>query len=169
MAQKTRSRKAPKASRPYAPGYGIKGPKEGSGLLPWSWAVERLRKGHNYWIATTRPDGRPHAMPVWGLWLDDAIYFSTGRQSRKAQNLAANPNCVVCPEGARQAVVVEGRAAEVKDSATLKRFAAAYQKKYHWDMSDFKEPVFVVRPRVVFGMKERDFFGSATRWAFEKP
>jgi hypothetical protein len=58
--------KGPKASRPYMPGYGILDAKSGSGLLPWSVAVERLTEARNYWIATTRPDGRPHAMPVWG-------------------------------------------------------------------------------------------------------
>ena len=51
----------PKASRPYMPGYGILDAQSGKGLLPWSWAVERLSDGHNYWVETTRPDGRPHA------------------------------------------------------------------------------------------------------------
>ena len=74
------------------PGYGISDSAEG--ILPWSWAAERLSQAHNYFVATARPDGRPHVMPVWGLWLDDAFYFSTGASSRKARNLAANPRCV---------------------------------------------------------------------------
>ena len=82
------------------PGYGILDANGGRGLLPWAWAVERLTRARNYWIATTCPDGLPHCVPVWGVWLDDdnAFYFSSGTQSRKARNLAANPNCVVCPE-----------------------------------------------------------------------
>ena len=33
------------------PGYGISGPTEGSGLLHWSWATERLTAARNYWPA----------------------------------------------------------------------------------------------------------------------
>jgi len=67
----------PTPSKPLIPAsYGI--PLDGSGAekLPWSWAVERLSAAHNYWICTTRPDGRPHAVPVWGVWLDDAVWLA---------------------------------------------------------------------------------------------
>ena len=94
------------------PGYGI--PKTKKGLLPWKWAEQRLRKSHNYWITTVKPDGSPHVMVVWGLWLDGAFLFSTGSQSRKARNLAQNPRCVVCTEAAEEAVIVEG-IAEIVD------------------------------------------------------
>ena len=55
----------PTASRPYMPGYGL--PDAKKGLLPWAWAEQRLKKSHNYWITTVRPDGSPHTMVVWGL------------------------------------------------------------------------------------------------------
>ena len=103
------------------PDYGISGADEGEGLLPWEWAAERLSVSHNYMVATTRPDGRPHVMPVWGVWLDDAFYFSTGRQSRKARNLGANPHCVVSTDRAEEAVILEGLAEEVAEGASLCR------------------------------------------------
>ncbi len=103
---KARKNAAPKPSRPHMPGYGM--PESKKGLLPWKWAEQRLRKSHNYWITTVKPDGSPHTMVVWGLWMDGAFLFSTGRQSRKARNLAKNPRCVVCTEQAEEAVVVEG-------------------------------------------------------------
>jgi hypothetical protein len=56
----------PRASRPNMPGYGILGPTQGSGLLPWSWAEQRLLAARNYWVASCWPDGRPHVMPVVG-------------------------------------------------------------------------------------------------------
>ncbi len=146
------------------PGYGL--PKGEKGLLPWSWAEQRLKKSHNYWIATSRSDGSPHAMIVWGLWLDGRFYFSTGSRSRKARNLARNPKCVVGTEHAEQAVIVEGSARLKKDPALLKRFARDYQTKYKWDMSNFAEPVYEVRPRVAFGLYEKNFMGNATRWKF---
>ena len=70
------------------PAYGVAAPDEGQGLLDWSWAVERLTKSHDYWLATTWPDGRPHVMPVWGAWLDDAVWCSTSLRSRKLREPA---------------------------------------------------------------------------------
>jgi PPOX class probable F420-dependent enzyme len=151
-------------------GYGVLDADDGEGLLPWDWAVERLSVSHNYWLATTRPDGRPHAMPVWGVWIEGALYFSAGRQSRKARNLKANPHCVVTTENSAEAVIVEGKAEEIVDRAALKPFYEAYNAKYGWDMEQdeyVKEPVYAVRPRVVFGIRERDFTASATRWIFD--
>lgn len=152
------------------PGYGVLDADDGEGLLPWDWAVERLSVSHNYWLATTRPDGRPHAMPVWGVWLDGALFFSAGRQSRKARNLKDNPHCVITTENSAEAVVVEGVAEEINDRASLKPFYEIYNAKYGWDLEQneyVKEPVYVVRPRVVFGIRERDFTSSATRWTFD--
>ena len=162
---------SPKASRPYMPGYGL--PKGTKGLLPWNWADERLKKSHNYWVVTTRPDGKPHLMLVWGLWMDGGFYFSTGRQSRKAKNLEANAHCVIATERADQAVIMEGVAEEVGDVELRRRFIRIYERKYDWDMSSFeepilslKEPIYVVRPTVAFGLDEKKFLNAATRWRF---
>jgi nitroimidazol reductase NimA-like FMN-containing flavoprotein (pyridoxamine 5'-phosphate oxidase superfamily) len=151
------------------PGYGILDARSGKGLLPWSWATERLMKARNYWLATTRSDGRPHVMPVWGVWLDERFYFSTGRESRKARNLAANPKCSVGAEPADEAIIVEGIAEEVTDPARRRRFADAYGAKYQWDMEGFAEPVYAVRPAIAFAFTSGtdDFTGTATRWIFD--
>jgi hypothetical protein len=156
----------PRASRPNMPGYGILAANEGDGLLPWSWAQERLAAARNYFLATTRPDGAPHVMVVWGLWIDDTFQFSTGKTSRKAKNLAAEPRCVVCPEGAEEALVVEGVAADLAGEAALARFFTAYEAKYGMDVSTMGEPLYVVTPRTVFGQIEKTFTKSATRWQF---
>ena len=159
------TRRAPKASRPQMPGYGL--PENNKGLLPWKWAEQRLAKSHNYWITTVRPDGRPHTMVVWGLWLANVFYFSTGRNSQKSKNLNANPNCVVCNERAQEAVIVEGAAHEVREDALRKRFFRLYERKYKFDMSPYKdEPIFAVRPVKVFGLDEKLTLNRATRWIF---
>ena len=163
--------KHPKPSRLDAPGYGF--PKGTKGLLPWSWAEQRLKKSHNYWITTVKPDGTPHTMVVWGLWQDGRFLFSTGSQSRKARNLARTPNCVVSTEHAHEAVILEG-VAEIANVAVRRKLLPAYERKYHWDLSkmeddilSMKEPVFAVRPRVVFALWEKHFQGKSTRWKFE--
>jgi hypothetical protein len=153
------------------PGYGL--PEGSKGLLPWSWAEQRLKKSHNYWITTVKPDGAPHTMVVWGLWQDGRFLFSTGSKSRKARNLAQNANCVVCTEHAQEAVIVEG-IAEIADVASRRKLLPAYERKYKFDMGEMKkdilsmkEPIFAVRARVVFGLWEKDFIGKSTRWTFE--
>jgi Pyridoxamine 5'-phosphate oxidase len=156
----------PRASRPNLPGYGIVSEHEGEGLLDWSWARERLASARNYFLATTCPDGRPHLMVVWGLFLDDLFLFSTGRQSRKGKNLAADPRCAVAPEGAEEAVLLEGVARELDDPGLRARWVTEYQRKYDWDVASMSEPVFVVQPHRVFGQIEKTFTKSATRWTF---
>jgi len=135
------------------PGYGLPAADKGKGLLPRDWAVERLTESHNYWVATTRPDGRPHVMPVWGIWVESVFYFSTGRESRKSKNLVANPYCVTCTEKAEEAAVLEGRAEEVTSAAMLKGLGGPYHKKYKpWKLDPSLGPVYAVRPQVVFGL-----------------
>jgi hypothetical protein len=170
MARAMTEPRAPRASRPNMPGYGIVGEDEGEGLLPWSWAASRLAAARNYFLSTVteaEAGARPHVMVVWGLWIADAFQFSTGNTSRKAKNLAKNPRCVVCPEGGEEAIIVEGSAALCSDPEPLAHFAREYQIKYAYDVSSMGEPVFVVRPRVVFGQIEKTFTKSATRWIFD--
>ncbi len=88
----------PHADRPWMPGYGILGPEEGTGLQPWRWARDRLDRARTYWVAATGPDGRPHAMAVVGLWLDDRFGFSSDLRSRKVRNLTAEPRCAITAE-----------------------------------------------------------------------
>src|SRR3972149_4391760 len=108
----------PEASRPHMPGNGREGATGRPGeRFPWSRAARLLESARNYWVCTTRPDGRPHAVPVWGIWLDGTFYFSTGRQSRKARNLAANPHVAVHLESGSEAVIVEGGAGGGTDPA----------------------------------------------------
>jgi len=154
------------------PGYGIVGAREGSGLLEWSWAVERLARSHDYWVATVWPDGRPHVMPVWGVWLDAALWFSSSKGSRKARNLATDPRCTVTTDQAGEPVVVEGTAEVRAGAGDIAAFLAATNAKYQTSYSvEFLDPevnaCFRVRPRWAFALDAADFSGSPTRWAFE--
>lgn len=162
----------PKASRPYWPD-ALESVKDATtGLKPWRWAVERLQQSHNYWIATSRPDGRPHLMIIWGIWWQESFWFSTGLRSRKAKNLALNSQCVVGTEKADEAVILEGSAREVADRAVWKELIPIYNRKYGGDVSSLLETststIFCVQPRVVFAQDEHaeNFTEAVTRWTF---
>ena len=163
----TNSNAQPYASRPFMPGYGLPDEAGGKGLIPWSWALERLEQSHNYWISTTRSDGRPHVMIVWDLWLENQFWFSTGRESRKFRNLAQNAHCVICTEKAEEAVILEGTALRMADCSRFEAFCAYYQAKYSWDLHTMaEEPIFLVQPTLAFGLIEKTAMQSATPWTF---
>lgn len=156
--------------RPDMPaGYGLSQTREN--LLTWDWVREQMTKSRNYWISTTRPDGRPHAMPVWGVWLDNRLIFGTDRKSRKALNLAVNPAVSAHTESGDDAVIIEGVVEEVTDRETFNRYTAATAAKYP-GMPAEAEPdpdniILCVRARTVFALRERDFPKTATRWRFD--
>jgi hypothetical protein len=162
----------PKVSRPYWPDALQNLPYSTKGLKPWTWALEKLAKSHNYWIATTRPQGPPHLMLVWGVWWEDSFWFSTGPRTRKAKNLAADPRCVIGTEDAAEAVILEGVAQEIKDRSVWKRLSDVYNRKYGGDVYPLLESgggcVFQVQPQLAFGQDEHaeNFVEAVTRWNF---
>jgi PPOX class probable F420-dependent enzyme len=161
----------PEADRPYMPGYGITASPDGEALLPWSWALERLQRSHDYWVATVTPDGRPHVMPVWGAWRRDGLWFSSANGSRKARNLRAEPRCSVTTDDASEPVVLEGTAHRVEDLDEIAAFAADVDGKYDTDYgAAFYEPsrnsVFALTPTWAFALAADRFTDSPTRWTF---
>jgi nitroimidazol reductase NimA-like FMN-containing flavoprotein (pyridoxamine 5'-phosphate oxidase superfamily) len=161
----------PIASRPYMPGYGTLPAEEGRGLLPWSWAQERLAGSHDYWLATVTPHGAPHLMPVWAVWPAGRLWFSSANGSRKARNLSAESRCTVSTDNPLEPVVVYGRAQRVTGRAELAAMLAAenakYGTAYGMDMVDpASNSVFALLPEWVFALDSSDFTGSPTRFVF---
>ena len=156
------------------PGYGTLPADEGTGLLPWRWAQERLARAHDYWLATVGTDGEPHLMPVWAVWLDDKLWFSSSNGSRKARNLGSDPRCTLSTDNPREPVVAHGQARRVTDSDLLAEMLAAenakYGTNYGMDMVDPESnSVFALSPEWVFALDSSDFTGSPTRFMFRKP
>jgi len=123
----------------------------------------------NYWIATTRPDERPHATPVWGVWLDETFYFGTHRRSQKGRNLTTSPEIVVHLESGDDVVILEGIVEEVTDPSTRTKVGEDYDAKYGLDPTGEGggEAVFyALRPRVAHSWLEHDFLETASRWRF---
>jgi Pyridoxamine 5'-phosphate oxidase len=152
---------------------------EGAAPTDWARGRERIEGAELFWISTVRPDGRPHVTPLIAVWLDDAAYFCTGADERKAKNLAQNPSCILTTGcnllGEGLDVVIEGQAERVIDDAKLTRIAHAYESKYgsdwHFDVRDGafhhgggEALVFEVAPATAFGFGKGEY--SQTRWRF---
>ena len=146
--------------------YGI--PDDGDGLLSWEFVASRLADDRTYWLSTTRPDGRPHARPVWGVWVDDRLHCGGGERTRWVRNLATNPAVAVHRESGEEVVIVEGTAervdadtADTADADRIERIDAAYDEKYGIRHGT---PFFAVRPETVLAWS--DYPHDATRWTF---
>ena len=148
------------------PGYGIE-PEESGGMIEWSAVAERLAAARSYWVATTRADGRPHASPVWGLWLDGAVMFDADVKSVKALNLGHDPRAVVHLESGDDVAIVEGIAVPMRGEDLRERYVDAYERKYAFRPEGMEGAVtFRLAPQVVLAWHEEDFPKSATRFRF---
>ena len=107
-------------------------------------------------------------MPVWGFWTNGALYFGTGRSTRKGKNLAHNKAVSVHLESGDDAVILEGNAVEVNDKPMLKKLDEAYRAKYKTPLLIAPESaVYCVHPRIAWAWTEKNYPNDATRWEFE--
>ena len=97
-------------------------------------ALHRLAASMNYWICTTRPDGRPHTAPVWGVWLDGALYFGT--RGQKARNLEALPYAIAHIDSSDDVAMVAGTVTPVDDREGIRRILEAEHEKYGVEVTD---------------------------------
>ncbi len=101
-----------------------------AGHIPWSKIDRFLQSFRSIWVSTTRPDGRPHAVPVWYWWDGRFIYFVSGEHGQKVRNLAQQPWVIVHAEDADDVIILEGPSVVVTDPAERARVNAAYMEKY---------------------------------------
>lgn len=150
-------------------------------LTEWAAARERLADARLYWLTTQRLDGRPHVVPCWAVWVDDALYTTASSSSTRGRHVANNPTCVVSISSPGLDLVVEGSITKVSDEAGLGRAAAAYEAKYGWPLTirdgAFDAPyaaatagpgpyeLYQVKPSTVFGFPNDEPF-TPTRWRF---
>jgi hypothetical protein len=157
----------------------------GDAELPWSRPLEHLQQDTatpdiTWFLGTVRPDGRPHAAGIGGLWLDDALYFTSSPNARKAKDFTANPAATLSVRLPTIDLVFEGRVERVTDPATLETVAARFRDG-GWPAdvagdaltAPFSAPsagpppwnVYRLAYDVVFGVATAEPYG-ATKWSF---
>ena len=158
---------SPIRSRPHIPDYGV--PQDSEGMLAWDYVTERLSRALMYWVATCGPKGEPHAVPYWGAFVDDVLYFETAPTTRGGRNLAQNPAVVVHLISGEQVVIIEGLArTAVPGAALFAKLQEAYKPKYDGYFPPSADNLYAVEPIVVFAWDLADFPGSMTRWRFRE-
>lgn len=152
----------------------------GTTLPSWSEVRSRLDDSQFYWLATVRPNGRPHVVPVLGVWLDEGLHFVAGPDSRKARNLADNLYATVTVDSDDLHLVVEGATAKVQDLLQLEALAEEFLVKYGWQVTIRESAyyghgaptagpppyeVYRLTPEKVFAFGSDESF-TPTRWRF---
>jgi nitroimidazol reductase NimA-like FMN-containing flavoprotein (pyridoxamine 5'-phosphate oxidase superfamily) len=162
----------PERERPDSPpeSYGV--PRTGGSFVDWSHVIERLAAAEGYWIGTVTPDGRPHVVPIWGCFVGDDLYLETGDPNTiKNRNLRENQNVWVHLDDVNDAVMLRGRATELRslDRDLGEALAAAMTGKYKgyaptpdsWDDGG----MWRIDPETVLAWKAMP---TSTRWRFAK-
>ena len=132
-------------------------------LLAWEHVSQRMEAAKNYWISTVNPNGRPHTVPVWGVWVDDMLHFGGSPDTRWARNLAQQPYVVAHLDDSDKAVIIEGRVTRLTDpdSPQMTRLDDVYEVKYNMRHGP---PIFQLFPAKVMAWQSMD---TVTRWLFE--
>lgn len=120
----------PEADRPEMPqGYGV---DTANRFLTWDEVTEKLSQSKHYWLATTRPDGRPHVVPRWGVWLDDRFWYDGSPETLHVRNLEREPACALHLESGSDVTIVEGKSlrSDPIGGDLGERLAREYARKY---------------------------------------
>ena len=117
----------PKVTRPTFPKGYVEKPVS---FLTWDWAVEQLTKSKHYWLCSVRPNGHPHVVPRWGVFLDNKFYYDGSPETRHARNIMENPHVTLNLESGSQAIIMEGtvRPAGKPTLELGKKLEQAYKK-----------------------------------------
>lgn len=118
-----------KVTRPQFPKGYVDHPKSS---LTWDYVVQRLTESKNYWLCSVRPNGRPHSIPRWGVFINGKLYYDGSPETRHARNLLENPFLSVHLESGDEALIAEGSsaAAERPDPEFANQLSAAFCAKY---------------------------------------
>ena len=130
-------------------------------MLKWDTVIKWLEESKNYWVSTTRSDSKPHARPVWGIWLDNFFYFGGGSKTKTARNLVDNQDICVHTESGQKAVIVEGIAELFEDEKLSQEIGTKYEPKY----GIFHPPPFWrVIPKIVYSWDMDDYTNTPTKF-----
>jgi pyridoxine/pyridoxamine 5'-phosphate oxidase len=143
------------------------------GYIPWTKVDAHLRSFRSIWISTTRPDGRPHSVPLWYVWDGKSIYFITQRSTQKAHNLAQQPYAIIHAGDGDDAIILEGPVVIVTDPTEQGQVNAAYMEKYVDPHSGAQATIYnegddLYRVDVRHAMMwEYGVMGTRTDWYFD--
>lgn len=98
--------------------------------MAWPTVELTLLATRSAWLATTRPDGRPHVTPMWFVWEDGVVHFATDPASQKGVNISRRGDSVLSVGDGDDVIIAEGVARLVTDADEIRRIDRRYREKY---------------------------------------
>lgn len=136
-------------------------------LLTWDFVATQMTAARHYWISTVYSDGRPHVVPVWGIWSANRFHFEGGLHTAWAKNLARNPQIAVHLPDGEKVVIIHGLARIIEDDELdadgWSQLDTAFQTKYQVQQGS---PFRYVQPQKVLAWDGGDL-QNMTRWLFK--
>jgi hypothetical protein len=141
--------------------------------VPWEHVEKRLTDSVNYWLCTVKPDGAPHVVPRWGVFVDGKFYYDGSPETRHARNLESNPKMSLHLESGNDVVIMDGESAPASrpNPELAQRLSEAYCQKYEsegyapkpdqWDNGG----LYVFTPRQCLAWTK--FFENPTKFVIE--
>ena len=135
--------------------------------MPWADVDRKLAEARHYWLATVRADGRPHVVPVDGLWLGSRLHFGGVAGTVWQRNMAHDPRVTVHLDDSEAAIIVEGTCAvEVPDRDGAEALVATSKEKYGYapPVDAYLSGVWTLAPAKALAWT--DLTADATRFVF---
>jgi hypothetical protein len=160
----------PKATRPKFPKGYVDNP---TSQVPWDYIETKLRASKHYWMCSVRPNGKPHVVPRWAVYLHGKLYYDGSPETRHAKNILENPNITVNLEDGQKAIILEGTStpASKPDPGLAQQLSAEYTLKYEsegyapkpdqWDQGG----LFIFSPRQCIAWTT--FFENPTKFVID--
>jgi hypothetical protein len=142
--------------------------------VEWETVAQRLADAKNYWLCSVRPNGHPHVVPRWGVFVEGVVYYDGSPETRHARNVAENPFTALHLESGDEAVIAEGtsRAVDKPEAGLAVKIAQAYCAKYtafgyapeptQWDNGG----LYAFTPRKILAWTK--FMEDPTKFEFEE-
>jgi hypothetical protein len=159
----------PKVTRPKFPEGYVDNPIS---EVPWEYIEEKLTAAKHYWMCSVRPNGRPHVVPRWAVYLDGKLYYDGSPETRHARNILENPNTTVNLEDGQKAIILEGTSVPAPKPTPefAQRLVAAFHKYaedgYTPEATQWDEGgLYVFTPRQCLAWTT--FFENPTKFIFD--
>jgi general stress protein 26 len=147
---------------------GYKMPETKEYLVSWDFVSEQMSQSRHYWISTVFPDGRPHVVPVWGIWFENRLHFEGSLQTAWGKNLLNNPQIAVHLPSADKVVMIEGTAHMIQDDEIddemWNLLDSTFRTKYQVEKGS---PYIYVKPQRVLAWDGEELT-TMTRWLFDQ-
>ncbi len=93
------------------------------------------------WLATVKPNGAAHLVPIWAVLVGDSLWMATAPGTQKVRNVLAHPRAALSLPDPQRVLVLEGTIGVASEAPP--EVQEAFQGKYDWTFTIGEEWVLL--------------------------